>query len=154
LTVSEGPHNTRIVDFRSTLTSLAGDIELKGDLQHAGMQVRMANEVVDHEDTTEFLLPEGARETDDDEVLGAWWVRGSFDVNDARWDVLHMTPPDHPTGEPIYSIRDYGRFGAFFETTLTEAEPLALHFRVAWTPDRLSPEACAHLYALYAAERE
>lgn len=143
----------RIFDFTSNLTSLAGTIQLKGDLQHAGMQVRLANEVSEHEDSTHYILPEGAEELDDDKVVGAWWVACSAVVNGQRYWLLHMTPPDHPTGQPVYSIRRYARFGAFFEPELTEASPLHLRFRVVLSRTELSREVCEALYKTYADEQ-
>jgi hypothetical protein len=148
-----GGDGLRIIDFASTLESLAGDIELRGDLQHAGMQIRMADEVSEHEDTTVYTLPEGAQENEDDEVVGAWWVMGSFVVDGERSWLVHMTPPDHPTGQPVYSIRQYGRFGAFWETTLREGAPHDVHFRIVVSGDELSPADAAGLYEAYAATR-
>lgn len=144
----------RVCDFSSTLNSLAGTIPLKGDLQHAGVQVRMANEVSEHEETTEYTFPEGAEELDDDKVVGAWWMAVSCEVRGKRYSVLHMTPPDHPTGEPVYSIRRYARFGAFFEPTLEEGAPLDLNFRIVWTEKELDQATCQELYDAYAASRE
>lgn len=142
----------RIVDFTSNLASLAGTIQLKGDLQHAGMQVRLANEVSEHEDSTLYILPEGAEELDDDKVVGAWWVACSAVVQGKRYWLIHMTAPDIPTGRPVYSIRRYARFGAFFEPELTEAAPLTLRFRVVLSQTELSREVCEALYKTYADE--
>ncbi|MBI1321405.1 MAG: hypothetical protein GC168_20980 [Candidatus Hydrogenedens sp.] len=151
LTLSDGPDGARIIDFASHLESLEGDIELKGDLQHAGMQVRMSNEVSEHEESTQYILPEGAEELDDDKVVGAWWACASVEVDGKRYWVMHMTPPDLLTGEPVYSIRRYARFGAFFEPLLKADTPLDLKFRVLYTEKELDPAACQALYDAYAA---
>jgi len=153
IAVSEHPRGYRVIDFASTLHSEAGSIPLRGDLQHAGMQVRLANEVARHERTTRYLLPEGAKERSDDKVVGGWWACCSAEVRGTRYWVLHMTPPDHPTGEPVYSIRRYGRFGAFFEHTLEEGEPFEVHFRVVVSQETLSHRACERLYTTYAESR-
>ena len=50
------------MDFDSMPASAAGPIRLRGDVQHAGMQVRMAGEVSEHGDSTRDILPEGALE--------------------------------------------------------------------------------------------
>lgn len=140
----------RQVDFMSTLVARDKPVKLRGDLQHAGMQVRLANEISEHEDTTEYILPEGAKELDDDKVVGAWWVGVNVDIAGKRHGVMHMTPPTHPTGEPIYSIRRYARFGAFFEPDIEAGKGLNLLFRVAWTDHALDREACQKLYDAFA----
>lgn len=147
-----GEDGTRIFDFQSKLRSMRGTIQLKGDLQHAGMQVRLADEVSEHEDTTQYILPEGAEERDDDEVLNAWWVCCSAEVGGKRYWIMHMTPPSHPSGVPVYSIRRYARFGAFFEPELIEGRMLELNFRVLVSEHELTREACQTLYDAYAAE--
>jgi len=154
LQLSKGGDGVRIIDFRSQLETLAGDIELRGDLQHAGMQVRMANEVVDNQAATRYILPEGAEELDEDKVVGGWWACASVEVRGKRYWVLHMTDPNLVTGEPVYSIRRYARFGAFFEPDLTEDAPLDLNFRVAWTTNELDRTACQAMYDAYAASRK
>lgn len=145
-----GPDGIRLIDFHSTLASLAGDIALGGDSHHAGMQVRLANEVGERQEDTEYILPEGAEERENDEVFGAWWTGASAEVGGRRYWLVHMTPPDHPTGQPVYSIRRYVRFGAFFETTLEEGRPLALRFRVVVSDKPLDRAACQALYDAYA----
>jgi len=87
-----GKEGLRIFDFMSTLNSLAGTIGLRGDLHHAGMQVRLADEVSQHEETTQYILPDGAREEENDKVVGAWWVCCSAEVNGRRYWLMHMTP--------------------------------------------------------------
>ena len=143
----------RVIDFTSRLESLAGDIPLEGDSHHAGMQIRMADEVTQHEETTEYILPEGAEEIDNDEVIGGWWACAGVDVGGERYYVLHMTPPNHPGGEPMYSIRRYARFGAFWEPVLQADEPMDLHFRIIVAAHPLDRETCQALYDTYAATR-
>jgi hypothetical protein len=150
ITATPGQSGTRVFDFQSTLSSLAGPIQLRGDLHHAGMKVRMENEVSEHEDTTQYILPEAAREEEGDKVVGAWWVCCSPVVREKRYWLMHMTPPDHPTGQPVYSIRRYARFGAFFETDLQEGKPLTVNFRILLSDKALDQAACAALYQEYA----
>jgi hypothetical protein len=144
-----GKKGMRVIDFTSELHALVDKIELKGDLQHAGMQIRMANEVAHHQDTTEYLLPRGSKENENDEVVGAWWMLCSPEVLDTRYWVLHMTPLDHPTGVPIYSIRQYARFGAFWESELKKGEPVTYRFRIVVSDQELKAEDCTALYKAY-----
>ena len=142
----------RIIDFSSQLLSKAGAIQLRGDLHHAGMQIRMADEVTGHEETTDYILPEGAVEKSGDEVPEAWWVCCSVEVAGKRYWIIHMTPPDHPTGIPVYSIRRYARFGAFFEPDLKKDTPLDLKFRILLSEKELDRDACQALYDAYTDE--
>ncbi len=148
-----GRDGLRIIDFTSILTALDSDIELRGDLHHAGMQVRLANEVVDHEETTEYTLPEGAEVNGKNGVTGAWWALCSAVIQGERTWMIHMTPPDHPAGEPIYSIRPYGRFGSFTETDLAKGMPLVLTYRMVLSPGALTQAECDNLYSEYTNER-
>lgn len=150
ITAKPGPNNTRIIDFASELTALNADIALRGDLQHAGMQIRLANEVSRHEETTQYILPQGATENENDEVIGAWWVLGSAEVEGKRYWIMHMTPPSHPLGVPVYSIRRYARFGAFFEPDLKQGQPYPLTFRILVSETELDREAAQALYDDYA----
>jgi len=152
-TAHEVENGLRVFDFKSVLTSKAGRIKLRGNLHHAGMQVRMAEEVAAHPETTHYTLPEGARIKKDDKVVGTWWVCCSCVIRGTRYWVLHMTPRDHPSGCPVYSIRPYGRFGAFFEANIEEDAPLELDFRIVVSRTALAGEQCEALYAAYNAQR-
>lgn len=149
ITAMPGEGGRRVIDFESMLTSTAGTIKLRGDLQHAGMQVRMANEVSEHEGSTQYILPEGAKELDDNEVPGAWWMCCSPVVRDKRYWIVHMTHKDLVTGPPVYSIRRYARFGAFFEPDLEEGKPLTVRFRVVVSENELDQATCQVLYDKY-----
>ena len=149
ITVAAGPNGRRVIDFASTLTSLAGTINLRGDLQHAGMQMRMANEVDGHPQSTDYILPKGAKALDDDKVVGGHWACCSPVVRGKRYWIVHMTPQDLPVGEPVYSIRPYARFGAFVEADLEEGEPLPLRFRIVISDKKLDRGDCAALYDEY-----
>ena len=60
-----------------------------------------------------------------------------------------MTPQDHPTGVPVYSIRRYARFGAFFESDLAQDKPLTVRFRILVSEAELDQAACQALYEAY-----
>jgi hypothetical protein len=146
---SRGGEGLRYIDLTSYLDREGGDTQFRGDLQHAGVHLRMDNEVSEHEDTTQYILPDGAEELDDDKVVGAWWVCASVVVREKRIWIMHMTPPNHPSGVPVYSIRRYGRFGAFWEPDL-KPEGIKLVFRIALSKNELDQAACQALYDAYA----
>ena len=60
-----------------------------------------------------------------------------------------MTAAKHATGAPVYSIRRYGRFGAFFEPDLEEGTPLAFDFRIVVSDHTLGAAECEGLYRDY-----
>jgi len=136
----------RVIDFTSELTALHSDIQLRGDSHHAGMQIRMSNEVTEHEDTTEYILPEGAEFIENEEVTGANWLCGSFLVGGKRYWVIHMTAPDIVGEGFLYSTRLYGRFGAFWEPDLPEGQPQEFRFRLVISESPLDRETCQQLY--------
>jgi len=146
-----GENGERIFDFKSTLKSEVGPIKLRGDLHHAGMQIRLANEIAENEENTEYILPEGAVEQDNDEVIGAWWVTCSAEILGKRYWVMHMTAPDLVGGVPVYSIRRYARFGAFFEPDLEEGKALETQFRILVSEAPLDQAASQARYDAYAA---
>jgi len=162
ITASPGEAGLRIVDFQSKLTSHAGSIQLKGDLQHAGMQLRMAQEVADKDDaevkdkvpaekkSTQYVLPAGAVTEKDDKVTGAWWACCSCEVGGKRYYIIHMTHPSTCKDVPVYSIRAYARFGAFWEPTLEEGKPQQYNFRFVIAEKPLDVAACQALYDAYA----
>jgi len=149
ISVTPGEDGQRVIDFVSSLTALNDNIKLRGDLQHAGMHLRMANEVSEHEHSTRYILPEGAKELDNDKVVGAWWVCCSPIVRDTRYWIVHMSRDDLVTGQPVYSIRRYARFGAFFEPDLETGKALTVSFRIIVSENELDQAACQALYQAY-----
>ncbi|GMW03505.1 MAG: hypothetical protein AMXMBFR84_46390 [Candidatus Hydrogenedentota bacterium] len=152
ISAKEVENGIRCFDFQSELASVAGKIELKGDSHHGGMQIRMASEVTSHPETTLYLIPQGAEERENDEVFGAWWVVCSPVINNTRYWIMHMTPPDHPTGQPVYSIRRYARFGSFFEPVLEPGAPQTFRFRILLSANEITAEQAHRLYDQYAGE--
>ena len=65
---------------------------------------------------------------------------------------MHMTSPRLPAGVPLYSIRKYGRFGAFFESEVTELKPLETAFRIVYSDKPLEQDRCEALYQAFAQE--
>ncbi|MCA9431591.1 MAG: PmoA family protein [Candidatus Omnitrophica bacterium] len=138
------------VDFQSNLRAVNEDLELRGDPHHAGMHVRLPNEVCFHYWTTEYLLPAGSSRVEDDCVEGAWWVRCSATIGGNRYSLVHLTHPQGFEKPPIYSIRRYGRFGAFFEPDLKRGELKTFQFRVVYGRGEISSDDCRRLYEDFA----
>lgn len=147
-----GPGGARHIDFHSRLLATGAPVKLRGDLHHAGMQVRLDNALVENEHLVEYTLPEGAERGENDGVTGAWWALCSAEIAGKRYWVLHMSHPSLPGGVPVYSIRGYARFGAFFEPDLAPGYPLDLRFRVVVSESPLDQAACQALYDAYAKE--
>lgn len=150
IVASENDAGQRILDFTSELQALDTAIRLRGDLQHAGMQVRLANEVAQHQDTTEYILPDGAERLEGDEIHGASWACCSAVIEGKRYWIVHMTRNEKATAQPVYSIRAYGRFGAFFEPDIAAGESKTLEFRILVSDRELSREECQALYDSFA----
>jgi hypothetical protein len=56
------------------------------------------------------------------------WLAMSFVLDGKRYSVLYLDHPDNPKPSH-YSERDYGRFGSFFVTDITEDDPLNVRYR-------------------------
>lgn len=128
------PHGTLLIDVQTELNTLAGDIRLDGDRQHAGVQFRARNDVAESEDGTTFLRPEAWKDLPPEQAINDAthcdlpWNAIQFGLTDKRYTVAYLSAPDNPDGAD-FSERKYGRFGEFIPWTLTESMPLSLHYR-------------------------
>ena len=145
---------TRVLDHSSRLTAGDQPVTLRGDSHHAGMQIRLSNDVSEHQNTTKYIAQPGAEFLKNDEVNGTWWVACAADIGGKRYWVMHMTPQDHPGGQPLYSIRPYARFGAFFEPDLKAGQTLDVHFRIVVSESEITSERAAELYAAFREDSE
>ncbi|HZZ45168.1 MAG TPA: DUF6807 family protein [Tepidisphaeraceae bacterium] len=150
-----------VLDFDITMQSLAGDIKLTGNAQHAGFHFRAAQEVADAKSPgakitaggATYMLPPTAKPGQADEYLDCPWVACNFTIQGHPYTVLHMNAPSNPT-PTSYSTRPYGRFGAWFNGMLKQDEPLHFKYRItildASTHPNLSQEQLAGDYADFA----
>ncbi len=133
------PHGT-LVDWSTKLTSKVDvPVKLDGDPQHAGSHFRADNEVNEKaKDQTYYLRPDGkgkpgeTRNWDPRTRKGPVnlpWDAMSFVLGGKRYTVLLIDHPSNPK-ESRHSERDYGRFGSYFEYTLTKDHPLSVRYRV------------------------
>lgn len=140
-----------LLDFRSDLTAVRGDVFLDGDPEHAGVQYRAHNDVGTAPDAAkaEYLFHAEGIDPKKDKDLP--WAAMSYGLGGRRYWVQQMNHPDNPKGGVYSAYRDYGRFGAFFTDTIQKDQTLTLRYRF-WigrgeTPSR---EEFAAQYAAYA----
>jgi len=119
----EAPAIARI-DFQTRLAAPRGDVLLKGDPEHAGIQYRPADEVVK---PVRYVFPRDSVDPTKDKDLA--WVAEQYVLGGKTYSVQHMNHPQNPKGTLYSAYRDYGRFGAFFETGIKKGESLRLKYR-------------------------
>jgi hypothetical protein len=131
----------RLVQFSTRLESLAGEISLAGDPQHAGFQFRASQHVADvSKDQTYYLRPDGIDRPgsfrnwpDQATHVNLPFHAMSFVIDGQRLTCARLEHPSNP-GEARFSERDYGRFGSYFEHRLTADKPLELRYQLRVTP--------------------
>lgn len=115
-----------MIDFQSVLTAKDGDVSLKGDPEHAGIQYRPANEVDVKE--TVYVFPKEGMDPKKERDLP--WVAESYTLHGKRHSVVHMNHPQNPKGTVHSAYRNYGRFGAYFEKEIPKGEELKVRYRI------------------------
>lgn len=118
----------------------ARDLKLDGNVQHAGVHMRVSHQVVDRADDVSYLWsPEGAPTAGKGYSKKATGAAGSVVGKDLKWgeflfplhgrwySAVQMNAPSNPVEE--FSTREYGRFGFFFAKGLKKNEELALNYR-------------------------
>lgn len=135
------------IQFASRLVSQAGDIELKGDPQHAGFQFRASQRVADEtKDKTYYLRPDGVGKPgefrnwpDNQKHIDLPFHGMSFMIGDRQFTCLRLDRPANP--HPArFSERDYGRFGSYFEYQLKEDQPLEVIYQLRITMGEMELE--------------
>jgi len=119
-----------LLEFRTRLTAVEGDVMLDGDPEHGGFQYRPHNDVAEAEadGKAQYLFHADGVDPRQDKNLP--WVAMSYPLNGRTYSVQHMNHRDNP-GPTVYSAyRDYGRFGAFFKRALAKGETLDLCYRI------------------------
>jgi len=117
-----------VFDVDVTLQALVGPLSLDGDPHHAGLQVRLAQEVHDRADETTYLRPEGAVDQGNDVWADCEWAALLQTIGDRRMMVVHVDHPANPVGR--YSTRPYGRFGSCAPIELEEGASVRLRCRI------------------------
>lgn len=153
-----------LIDFDSEVTTELDKVELDGDPQHAGFHFRANSEVAaktaaktyyvrpDGKDqpnkTINWLTPRQLKKgkKNDPRTVNAPWKAMSFVLKGKRYTAVYLDHPKNP--KPArYSERNYGRFGSYFEYTLTPKTPLRVRYRMWVQPGELDVAACEMLHA-------
>lgn len=127
LTVSRSGTGPAQVDASFRMKA-ARPLRLDGDLQHAGIHFRAAQEVAEREKEPVYLTsPEGV-------VAGGTmhWCQFTFPIGGNWYSAVQMNAPANPVEE--LSMRAYGRFGYFFKRSLAKDEELAVNYRFRIVP--------------------
>ncbi len=133
--------NGYVIDFQSRLESRRGTITVDGDRQHAGFQIRAAQQIAETNGATyirpaEFPQQPDAYQvndrTDPNKHINLGWLAMTYELDGRRYTFEYFEDPQTPKPSR-YSERPYGRFGAFFSTQFTEDKPLLARYRVIVT---------------------
>lgn len=114
-----------LVDFVSKVKAVGGETVLAGDPEHAGLHFRPANEVVREE--TVYLYPKANAEPHKDRDYP--WFGETFTLGGKRYSVVYLNHPGNPKDAALSAYRDYGRFGAYFKTTIPAGETATFRAR-------------------------
>lgn len=114
-----------VVDFTSKIKAVAGDTTIDGDPEHAGLQFRPAIEVDRSKGVYLFPKENAAPHKDVDYP----WFAETYTLNNQEYSVVYLNHPGNPQGARISAYRDYGRFGAFFKTSVKKDETFTLKAR-------------------------
>jgi hypothetical protein len=118
-----------LLDFVITLEAVSGDVSLKGDPQHAGFQYRAVESKTGQGNKTAYVRSTESTGGKNDVWEGAEWITGIFQHGENNYAVTHMDHPKNPR-PTVYSTRNYGRFGAYFEKDLKKGEKVELRYRI------------------------
>ena len=142
----------QVVDFTSELLSKADRLKVDGDPQHAGFQFRATQHVPDKTaDQTYYVRPDGKGEPGkyrnwpgNKEHVDLDFNAMSFVAFGQRYTCCYLDSPDNP--KPArFSERNYGRFGSYFATDVSQDQPLQLHYRLWLQPGELDVEQIQQL---------
>jgi hypothetical protein len=144
----------RLIEFASLVRGKELDVKLDGDPQHAGFHFRADDEVAKKTNKqTIYIRPDGVgkpgetRNWDPKTKQGPVnlpWNAMSFVLGDQRYTAAYLDRLSNPK-EARFSERDYGRFGSYFEYTITSEKPLRVNYRLWLQRGQMTPEAVAAL---------
>jgi hypothetical protein len=103
-----------LIDMVSKLKAVAGETVLGGDVEHAGLHWRPADDI--DRSKTLYIYPLEAAQPKKDRDYP--WFGASYTLPQGRFSVVYLNHPANPKGASVSAYRDYGRFGAFFPATI------------------------------------
>ncbi len=139
-----------VIFFKSKLTATYGDVALKGDPEHAGIQYRPANEV--NRKKTKYLFPkEEITSVNVKKHKDLAWIAETYWLGDKAHSVVQFNHPTNPKETVHSAYRDYGRFGSFFERNIKKGETLTVNYAFAIVdgelPARSEIQQASDMYA-------
>lgn len=126
----QGDPTILLLEFRTELKAVSGDVFLNGDPEHAGFQYRAHDDVAKggKEVKATYLFHKDG--IDPKKNYNLPWAAMSYGLNDRRYSVQHMNHPGNPEPTIYSAYRDYGRFGAFFKKEIAAGKTLTLRYRI------------------------
>ena len=152
----QGASAIMLMEFRTQLKAVAGDVLLEANPEHGGFQYRPHNDVAvqvgatggkqtadtaskdlrtQYEFHREGIRTSGQRLADNKDLP---WAAQSYALRGKRYSVQHMNHPSNPKPTVYSAYRQYGRFGAFFKGTIKAGEVLPLTYRI-YAAERAMP---------------
>ncbi len=136
-----------LVDMSSKLKAVAGETQLAGTVEHAGIHLRPSDDIT--RDATVYVFPKKNANAHKDKDYP--WMGESFTLNGKRYSVVYFNAPTNPKQSAISAYRDYGRFGIFFKTTIPEGKDVTLRCRILVAEGEMPPaEVIEKIYNAFA----
>ena len=90
-----------LADFATTLKAVGGDVQLRGDPEHAGIQYRPSNEVAENKSARYTFHAEGIDPRKDKDLP---WVALTYELGDKMYTVQHMRHPTYPPDSGVLGL--------------------------------------------------
>ena len=119
-----------LLEFRTELKAVSGDVFLNGDPEHAGFQYRAHDDVAKGGKEVKATYLFHRESIDPKKNYNLPWAAMSYGLNDRRYSVQYMNHPGNPEPTIYSAYRDYGRFGAFFKKEIAAGKTLTLRYRI------------------------
>jgi len=126
----QGEPTILLLEFRTELKAVSGDVFLNGDPEHAGFQYRAHDDVAKGGKEVKATYLFHRESTDPKKNYNLPWAAMSYGLNDRRYSVQYMNHPGNPEPTIYSAYRDYGRFGAFFKKEIAAGKTLTLRYRI------------------------
>jgi hypothetical protein len=132
----------------------ARDLQLDGDVQHAGIHLRVSHVVAENPKVTSYLWGPAVPGAPGKVVSrDLQWGEFLFPLHGRWYSALQLNAPSNPVEE--FSTREYGRFGFFFKQDLKKDQPFQVQYRfivrTAETPAEAPRRSTAQVAAARAA---